>query len=288
MTAAGRRSRRAAALALAACIAVAASAHAAPAEVLETREVAARRADGGRALELSDLAWDAAARRLWAVSDRGRLHHWTLPPGAEDLRALVAGAPRELPQRPNAEALALRPDGVLLAVDEADATVLEIGPEAVARTPLPAAMAPPAGARHGVEAAAWIAAHGLVVAAQQPAGGLHRVRAASGREWWLRPLAAAGSSLKAMSPLGADRLLLLEKLRADGRHRFVLRALALDCAGPSPCETEDWPLDDARLGPADNFEGLACTDDRHCLLVTDDGGSREERSLLVRVRLSRR
>lgn len=250
-------------------------------------------------LELSDLAWDPARRQLLAVSDRGRLHVYAWSERADAPLAVRPLHRQTLPGRPNLEAMALDPDGRLHLVDELSGRVqpmTRVGHEAwrpVDSTdaagrgpaPVPAGMSTPAPARHGIEAAMWLPGEGLTVARQQPVDGLHRVVAATGRTWTLRPT-GGGATLKAMARLDADRLVVLEKVRRPGPDGHVLRVWSASCLGDALCPTQDLPLTDPRIEPRDNFEGLACLGDGRCLLVTDDGGSADERTLLVLVRIS--
>jgi Esterase-like activity of phytase len=263
------------------------------AAVVSVQVLSAGPADRLPRLELSDLAWDADRRQLLAVSDRGRLHVYALshagdgPVLAQPLHRQSLAGPLDL------EAMAIDPSGRLHLIDETSGEVLQmerVGAHGWQRI-APGADQPPrpqAAARSragpGIEAATWVPGEGLVVARQQPAEGLHRAVSAGGRSWAIRPL-GLGATVKAMARLGDDRLVVLEKVRRPGPDGFVLRTWALSCAGPSPCPTQDLPVTDARIEPRDNFEGLTCLDERRCLLVTDDGGSADERTLLVLVRI---
>jgi hypothetical protein len=282
-------------------------------QVLAVQVLSGGPAAGASRLELSDLAWDAARRQLLAVSDRGRLHVYAWPEGGDAPLAVRPLHRQTLPGRPNLEAMALDPDGRLHLVDELSGRVLQMdraGPEGgwsldsvtategafravVAPTsttalPLEPPRATPMAPRpsgHGIEAAMWMPGEGLTMARQLPVDGLHHVVAATGRAWTLRPT-GSGSTLKALARLDADRLVALEKVRRPGPDGHVLRVWSASCIGDAPCPTQDLPLADPRIEPRDNFEGLTCLGDRRCLLVTDDGGSADERTLLVLVRIS--
>lgn len=297
----GRALRRAAAVAAAGLLFTAPAA-AWQAEVLDVAELPT----AWQAHELSGLAWVPQARALMAVSDRGLLWHlpveWSGPAGALRLRlgtptpARMLGTPGA--PRPNAEALAWRPDtaggapAALLVADEAQHRVLAVDAEGrVLHTlpvPGPAEQAMQLrGANAGIEALAWHPALGLIAAPQRPVKGadatLHRLHAAGGQHWGFR---AAGpkSSLKALEALDGSTLLALERVGAGRSQQAVLRPLVLEgCGGERLCDAPALVLSHPALQGRDNFEGMACVGDGLCLVVSDDGGTGRTRLLLVRL-----
>lgn len=262
-----------------------------------------------QAHELSDLAWRPDDRALMAVSDRGQL--WRLPvtwhgePGHERLRLGPASAPMPLRAdiggvRPNAEALAWRPpradapDGAWLVADERGHRVLVF--DVLGRWLGSRAVPGPGDARSrlrhrnaGIEALAWLPAHGVVAATQRPLddddAAPHRLQADDGR-WWALPAAGRRSSVKAMTAWDDSTLLVLERVQQGQAWQAQLRPVSLErCGAGQACDAPVLPLVHTALADRDNVEGVACVGAGLCLLVSDDGG--QGRTVLLLVRLQR-
>lgn len=282
------------------------------AQVLAVIELPAVEVDGLKVREISALAWSPEDGMLYAASDKGRLFRYQLQweagrlGGAMPRGATALLSPRE--RRPmNIEALSWQrpkpgqPARLLLAA-ESDTNAWSIDlPLRAAHTMQPlawpaavaAALAAPG--RHGVEAAEWHPAHGLLAATQRPLASAsaaaaiqHVIHAADGAKW---RLVAAGqqSDIKAIERIGDQRLLVLERIRGgvEDERRFVLRDLALSACVNAPCNPSALNLTSAMLDGRDNFEGMACPDDSNCLLVSDDGSAGAGTTKLVHIRLHR-
>lgn len=277
----------------------------APGPAVTLRDAAA---NGHRLTEVSGLAWDDAAQRLYAVSDRGLLYHLALERSSAQPLAvhLLNAHPLKDPHgaRVDAEGLSLlaateSPSGQteLLVASEGPARVLRYSTEGVllGEWALPPALAGSRAMRRGnsqLEAVAHHPRQGLLVAAEAPGldGGrkVHVVHSAT-REWRF----AAGSGrqvrLKAMDVLPDGRLLVLERAQASGGG-WINRLLEVDlaaCGGATTCAaTERLRLDaeDGEDGAA-NHEGMTMLDATtgavgavgpvQVLLVSDDRGARQ-------------
>ncbi len=269
------------------------------AEVLDARALPTGPLDSAQALrELSGLDWDVARQRLVAVSDRGWLVEFTLDPRAQSLASLEPVLSMEVrvkaKPRANGESVVARPDGWWVA-DEGRWRVLDVARDGTVRSqmPLPGALggdaraAPSAGA--GVEALAVHARHGLIAVLQRPRPtdpqGTHLVQAEDGRHWTVAMSPGGRSTIKA-ADLRGDRLRLLEKIDPDVKgvpHLYVVHEI--DLAADRSAPVRAWAIADARLA-GHNLEGLACVDDRHCVLVSDSGSSkRQDVALFVLLRL---
>lgn len=273
----------------------------------DTQVIPADDIDGQRPIELSGLAWDPVASHLYAVSDRGRLFKFSLQVRSGRMTRLMplSGAQIGGARKPNPEALWLRQgqqgrrgDGELVLADESsiDALIVDHQGQPKRSEALPEPLREPArwhDATSGVEALTWHPLHGLMAAPQRPLRGsppgVHQVYARSGQVWAFVAHPGGPSSIKAIELVDPGRLLVLEKVKQGAAHLTVLRELALDgCPREAPCAAPAALLQDPRIGPGDNFEGLACIDREQCLLVTDSGGSSAGRTLLALVHLVRR
>lgn len=251
-----------------------------------------------RLREVSGLAWDAAQQQWLSVGDRGLLVRWTIEFGPSHLVATPVLA-QPLDRKPDAESLDLVPSGRpgvpsgLAVLDEGLAQVQRYDAQGrwLAAVPLPVA-APRVDYSRGVEALAWHPGHGLIVAPQRPTqlnGVVHHVLAAEDGHVWTLPSGGPRASIKAAHVDAAGRLLLLEKLAGRGdAPRWLLRELDLSvCGGGGVCPAATVPLPGDTLAADDNFEGLACRDDGHCLLVSDDGRLASPRTVLLWLALQR-
>ncbi len=248
---------------------------------------------GLRLREASGLAWDAAQGRWWSVGDRGVLVAWTVSFDGGRLQAQAQSAQR-IAARLDAESLDVVPlgrpglPGGLAVLDEATAQVLRLDANAqvLATRPLPGE---PADHRGGVEALAWHPAHGLVVVPQRGAADGHRLLAEDGRRWTLPAGGAGRVSIKAAHVTAAGRLLLLEKIDPPGTPpRWVLREVDFAACTPAGrCEAAVVAVPTEGLQRDDNLEGLACRDDGHCLLISDDGRLSAPRTVLLWLALQR-
>ncbi len=253
---------------------------------------------GHRLREASGLAWDAAQQQWLSVGDRGLLVRWAIAFGPKELRATPV-AVQLLERRLDAESLDMVPvgrpglPGGLAVLDEGRAQVHRYDAQGrwQAALPLPAAT-PQVDYTRGVEALAWHPRHGLVVVPQRPAqvnGAAHHVLASEDGHVWTLPTGGPRASIKAAHVDAAGRLLLLEKLTDRGKApRWLLRELDLAaCAAGGVCPSATVPIPGEALAADDNFEGLACSDDAHCLVVSDDGRLGAPRTVLLWVSLHR-
>jgi hypothetical protein len=251
---------------------------------------------GPRLREVSGLAWDGARQRWWSVSDRGLLVAWQMSFDGGRLAATALWSGR-MEGRPNAESVEVLPqsppgaEAALAVLDEDAVQWRRIDPQGRLLATTPLAAHARADYTRGVEALARHPRHGLVVVPQRPAKGggrAHLIVAEDGRAWTLPP-AGERASIKAAHVDARGRLLLLEKLAAAALPgRWWLREVDLDaCAADGRCEAPPVALPSERLADDDNLEGLACRDDAHCLVVSDDGPLPAPRTRLLWLALQR-
>ncbi|MGE0237464.1 MAG: esterase-like activity of phytase family protein [Parvibaculaceae bacterium] len=279
-------------LALAATLLATASAGAAEPKLtaLGRTEIPATGRDSARIDELSGLAWDADEKLLYAVSDRGVLHHFRLRLDGEKITGIehVFSGPLAAPM---ANATATNAEG-LAAVHGDDGKpgnselliAFEDGPGIARFTPrgqwigdvaLPAPLADAknyAKKNSRLESVAFDKTHGVLTAPERPLRdeppSLHKIYAADGATWAFEASQPDGR-LKAIETM-AGGFLVLERTAAEGGLRTAhLRYFDLAaCAAGGHCAAPDLSVPSDPL-LADNFEGLARLSDELFLLVAD-------------------
>lgn len=249
-----------------------------------------------RIRELSGLEWDARKQVLLAASDRGWLY--TLQVGGSPPAVRVTARRELAEQKVDAESLCVGGASQLHVVDEKSAQVLRWDADDSAtrgQGPLPEPLSTLAARQRpnsGVEALACHARYGIVAAPQRALdgnGAVHRVYSSAGRQWAFLADPAGASTIKAFHLIDDQRLLVLEKVATDPLHRTVLRELNLDvCLPATPCNPPLLVVSGTGIDDKDNFEGLACRDERHCWLVSDGDVNDGTRTVLAHVTLVRK
>lgn len=265
--------------------------------VAATLRVVGATIDGERISELSGLAWDADEQRLYAISDRGVLFHFSVALGAngqlevEPIAASRLAPPPDSGGAIDAEGLAVTgaDDGVrgnseLLVATEGQPRVIRysLAGEPLGTLALPGGLDEPERFRRSnamLEAVALHRTHGLLVAAEAPLegerAGHHRVVAAD-RSWSFPIYPAHNARLKGMDVMDDGRLLVLERAesgKGKGKTMVVaLREIDLTaCAGEQACAVRELAVLD-RPDEADNFEGLTDLGNGRVMIVSDDRG----------------
>lgn len=254
--------------------------------------------DGIRVAELSGLAWDADEQLLYAVSDQGQVFHLRVTLDGSRIAACEpvyaatltdAANPSAQPRKGfNAEGLALanaangkRGDTELIVSLEGGGKpgIARFSPAGtlLGRLAVPAPADDASRYRkkgRGLESVAIHPAYGLMTAPESPLAGTPQDRHtlyASGRHWSFARF-APDSRLKGFEVLPDGRLLVLERTRDGAKDALVASLRRVDlgaCAADGACAAETVAVLPA--GP-DNFEGMTLLDQRHILLVADNGG----------------
>jgi hypothetical protein len=276
-------------------------------DVLDSVDLPAEAA-GQRVRELSGLAWDKDENVLYAISDRGRVHHFTVRIDGGRIAALrrtfsaELASPAGARQRVNAEGLDVVNAANGRASDTELLVAIEDGPVLARYTPrgdylgslkLPDALLD-AGSYQGknerLESAAAHPRYGVLTAPEAPlrsrSDEVHTIFAMDGGEWSFATFQAKRSSLKAMEALPDGSLLILERTRDEkgGDPHARLRHVDLpNCADGTACSvTEVSPSGDV---PPGNYEGLARISDDLFLMVSDQTGGDDVPARLVLFRL---
>lgn len=284
-------------------------------KVLGSIDSPAEGMNGYRIEELSGLAWDADEKLLYAVSDRGVLHHFRI--GLDGNRitqlevvysaALTAEDGTELTVN-DAEDVAVINGSNGKESDSELLIALEDGPAIARFTPrgkriegitLPAPLADKtqyAKKNRRLESVTFDARYGVITASETPLLGQpedqHTLYATDGTKWPFKAFQPDDSNLKAIEILPDGNALILERIREKKGAPFVARLRHVDladCAGKATCSvTELSPVPAKAL--ENNFEGMTRLSDDLLLLVTDKTAKDNEPTsfTLVAIKLASR
>lgn len=283
-----------AALLGASTLALAAPAMAQPLDlaVLDSKPVPTKSPGGQSINELSGLAWVADEKLLYAVSDDGILHQFSIEVGGGKIVVLepvlsVALNTGTTPVTVNAEGMAAvngdngkADDTELLVAFEDGPAIHRFRPDGtwLGAVQLPETLADPS--RYSepnsrLEAVAVTATQGIVTAPEEAMmgepGDTHTIHGLDGKRWTFATFQPKRSNLKAIEPMPDGRLLLLERTREQKGGPSVGRLRVLDpktCGGDVPCAVENLDPGSSPL-LNDNFEGMASLGGGLYLLVTD-------------------
>jgi Esterase-like activity of phytase len=249
--------------------------------------------NGVKIAELSGLAWDEDEQLLYAVSDKGYLHHFRLELDGDKIAALTpvfstgilggsTGAART--NFKNAEGLDVlgaangrRGDSELLVAFEDGPAVERFSTDGrrLGGIELPSPLADKnqyTADNNRIEALSMGPNQELLIAPEKPllngTGTAHEIYSAGGTTWSYPR--KKGSSIKAIEFLPGGDLLVLQREKAAEGGKFVsLLVIDLDaCDASAHCDAVDLPVLSGRL-PAANFEGLARIDANRFVMVAD-------------------
>lgn len=281
---------------IAAAMTVALTAASAASEVKVLGQIAspAEGMNGYRIEELSGLAWDADEKLLYAVSDRGVLHHFRIGFEGSHITKIevVFSAPlttkdgKELTVN-DAEDVAVvnadngkQSDSELLIALEDGPAIARFTPQGkrIADVPLPAPLADKAyyaKKNRRLESVAFDTRYGVITAPETALLGQpedqHTLYATGGAKWSFKAFQPDDSNLKAIEIMPDGNALILERTREKKGAPFVGRLRYVDiagCSGNETCSVTDYtPVPAAGL--ENNFEGMTRLSDDLLLLVTD-------------------
>ncbi|RWK31090.1 MAG: hypothetical protein EOR46_31365 [Mesorhizobium sp.] len=264
-------------------------------EALDSMEMPAEGANGTRIEEFSGLAWDEDEQLLYAVSDGGVLHHFSIRMDGTRIAEIqpvfsvpIAGTASEVSggSVTNAEGLtALNDDNgkqsdteLLIAFEDGPA-IVRLTPQGkrIADIPLPGPLADKkqySKKNSRLEAVAFDKRHGMLTAPERPLKGRpddrHTLYAEDGTTWSFAAF-QPDSRIKAIQKLPDGNLLVLERTREKKGGAPTARLRYLDfaaCSADRECHLAELSAEpDAML--VNNFEGLARLSDDLFLMVTD-------------------
>jgi hypothetical protein len=250
--------------------------------------------NGYRIEELSGLAWDADEKLLYAVSDRGVLHHFRIHLDGNRIArmeviysAALTGADGTELTVNDAEDVAVingdngrESDSELLIALEDGPAVARFTPQGkrLADVGLPAPLsdkAQYAKKNRRLESVAFDTRYGMVTAPETALLGRpedqHTLYATGGEKWTFKAFQPEHSNLKAIEIMPDGNALVLERTREKKGAPFVGRLRYVDLAGCGErrtCSVTDY-MPEPASGLANNFEGMTRLFDNLLLLVTD-------------------
>ena len=272
--------------------------------------ISGARVKGLPVVELSDLAWDADANTLYAISDDGYLYQMKLSIRENRLvKADIINATRLKGANKRAlkgaandpEGLSIRrasngnpTDAELLISFEGKSRVnrYDLAGNYLGDVALPKHLLNRHNYRHGnkmLESVAIHPKHGVIVAAELPLKSnpvqQQSVYAQNGKVWNFPRFEAPESSITALESLPNGDVLVLERAWSGLFSPLVisLRQLQVNrCDNTQQCSVKDLAVFSTGDGwNVDNFEGLTHLSGNQYLMVSDDNKSPLQQSLLV-------
>lgn len=256
--------------------------------------------------EISDLVYDKAAKRLYMLSDEGKLFVFKARFGEviEQLEPVDAATIRKRGGKPfrkwakDTEGMTIDGQGRLLISFEGKAKVgwfhkdSEKMGERIRKYTLPKVLRDTKHYRSknkSLEALAWHPKYGILTVAEWP---LKRdpkkrqtVYALNGRRWHFQAEPEARSAVSAIEVTDDGNLLVLERSFTGLFDPFVItlkKVYLKGCSRNGMCRTEILAKMNSHRGwQIDNFEGLAKVGKHRYVMVSDDNDNFYQRTLLV-------
>jgi hypothetical protein len=272
--------------------------------------ISSARVDGLPVVELSDLAWDADAKKLYAISDDGYLYTINLVTNANKLlranivKAVKLKGANKKPLRGafnDPEGLDIKNarnnnpnDAELIISFEGKSRVhrYNTSGDYLGNLPLPKRLQNRHNYRHGnkmLESVALHSKHGVLVAAELPLktnpSNMQSIYSLGNQFWNFPRFNAAESSITALEVLKNGDVLVLERAWSGIFSPLVisLRQVQLNrCDTQRNCQVRDLAVFNSAAGwNMDNFEGLTHLQGNQYLMVSDDNKSPLQQSLMV-------
>ena len=278
--------------------------------LLGSLALSSARVDGLPVVELSDLAWDADTKKLYAISDDGYLYTIKLNTNenrlirAEIIKAVRLKGADKKPLRGafnDPEGLTIRnarnnnPSDAELVISfegKNRASRYDTTGSYLGDLPLPKRLQNHRNYQHGnkmLESIILHPEHGPLVAAELPLKDSPKhtqsIYSLQGKSWHFPRLNAAESSITALEVLSNGDVLVLERAWSGIFSPLVisLRQIQLDrCDKQKSCSVRDIAIFSSAAGwNMDNFEGLTHIQGNQYLMVSDDNKSPIQQTLMV-------
>ena len=278
--------------------------------LLGTLGISSAKVSGLPVVELSDLAWDADAKTLYAISDNGYLYTIKLVTRndklvqAKFIKAVrLKGANRKPLDRAfkDTEGLTIKNarnnnpnDAELIISFEGKVRThrYDTSGHYLGNIPLNKQLQNRHNYQHGnkmLESVALHPKHGVLAAAELPLktnrSNIQSIYSQYGKAWHFPRLKAAESSITALEVLGNGDVLVLERAWSGIFNPLVisLRQVQLNqCNKKNYCSVRDLAIFNSAQGwNMDNFEGLTHLQGNQYLMVSDDNKSPIQQTLMV-------
>jgi hypothetical protein len=253
--------------------------------------------------EISDLAYDLKEKKLYLVSDEGKLFVFdasfankieTLSP-VSSVKLVKNNGEKFKKWRKDSEGLALDNKGHLYVSFEGRAKIGRFDKKGrmVKQYTLPKKLINPKNYRSrnkSLEALTWHPKYGLLTAAEWPLKEKHKkdqtVYALNGNKWYFKAEAEQGSAVVAMEVMDDGNLLVMERSYSGLFNPFVVtlkKVYLNECRNKKQvCKSELLVKMNTHQGwNIDNFEGLARVGKHRYVMVSDDNDNFFQKTLLV-------
>ncbi len=276
------------------------------AEVLDTLIFEEMLVDNLKIVELSGLTYDKQSKQLFAVSDKGRLFHFSIDVTGDKIVSLQAESGYKLVDEQqqsmrkkhgfNAEDIELGKDGTLAIVSEEGPRIsrFSLAGEWIEDLETPVELLDTAAQRSekdGLESLTWHPTLGWLTAPEKPLAAMkrsiHTIYATKGHNISYSTSDIGSTNIKAMASLPEGQLMILERdVAADGSLVTWLRRLdPADCVAGELCATQVAPIVVPDINDAD-YEGIADLSDGLFLIVSDDKINKVHRSVFALLRVT--
>lgn len=272
--------------------------------------ISSAKVNGLPVVELSDLAWNADEKLLYAISDRGYLYTLRLSINnnkltkADIISATTLKGKNKQPVKgrdQDSEGMTIKNgsngragDAELVVSFEGNSRLVRYNTRGdyLGELPLPKKLTNHHNFRHGNKMLESLTTHpkyGLITAAELPLKSSpenqQTLYSQRGQEWHFTRHNAAESSVTALEVLPNGDILVLERAFSGIFNPLVisLRQVMLNqCDKSSQCKTRDLAVFNSGDGwNIDNFEGLAHLGGNRYLMVSDDNKNPLQQTLLV-------
>lgn len=276
--------------------------------LLDQKILLYKQIDGLKFSEISDLAYDQNKKRLYFVSDEGKLFTFDalFDEKIERLNAmsgveLVKNSGKKFKRwRRDSEGLTIDNKGELYVSFEGRAKIGKFDQEGRMQKEyvLPKKLIDPKNYRSrnkSLEALAWHPAHGLLTAAEWPLKQKHKkehtIYALNGQEWNFKAEAEGKSAVVAMEVMDDGNLLVMERSFTGLMNPLVItlkRVQLIECKSSKQlCKSELLLKMNTHQGwNIDNFEGLAKVGKHRYVMVSDDNDNFFQKTLFVYFEIS--
>jgi hypothetical protein len=274
-------------------------------KILDQKELVFHTIKGIKFSEISDLAYYPRKKKLFMVSDEGKLFTFKAEFGnkitcleAVDAVELVKKSGKPFKSwRHDSEGMTLDGRGRLLISFEGKAKIGYFHKNSkkqgrlIRKYKLPRKLRNRKNYRSGnksLEALAWHPKYGILTAAEWPLKNsdikYQTIYALNGREWHFQAEKEAKSAISAIEVMDDGNLLVLERSFSGFLNPFVitLKKVYLSKCKHGLCKSQVLAKLNSHKGwSVDNFEGLAKVGDHRYLMVSDDNDNFFQKTLLI-------
>ncbi len=274
-------------------------------KILDQKQLSFTHIDGIKFSEISDVAYYEKVKKLFLVSDEGKLFTFNarFTEKIEDLQPLAAAkltkknAKKFKKWRRDSEGMTLDGKGRLLISFEGRAKIgwfhknSNMYGNMIRTYKLPRQLRNPKNYRSknkSLEALAWHSRHGILTAAEWPLKKenkkRHTVYSLKGKKWHFKAEPEGKSSVVAMEVMDDGNLLVLERSFTGLMNPFVvtLKKVYIRNCKKKMCKTKVLAKMSSHKGwDVDNFEGLAKVGKHRYVMISDDNDNFFQKTLLI-------